>query len=154
MGQIARQRPSFPTTIDRMRDEFDRALQSFWSGNGNFSELMPASDWEPSVDISENEKSLIVKVDLPGIKPEDVEINVTDDRLTIKGERKEESETEDKDTKMHRVERRYGSFYRTIALPPGTKADDVVAEADNGVITINLPKGEVTKAKRVAVKPK
>lgn len=137
-----------------MRDDFDRAMQSFWSGNGELANLMPSTDWEPSVDISENDSALIVKVDLPGIKPEDVEINVTDDRLTIKGERQVESETDDKDTKMHRVERHYGSFFRSISLPPGTKADEVVAEADNGVITINLPKGEVTKAKRVAVKPK
>ena len=69
-------------------------------------------------------------------------------------EGEEESETDDKDTKIHRIERRYGSFYRSIALPPGTKPDDVVAEADNGVITISLPKGEATKAKRVAVKAK
>lgn len=154
MGLLARQRSSFPTGIDRMRDEFDRALQSFWSGNGDFGGLMPTTDWEPSVDISENDQALVVKVDLPGIKPEDVEINVTDDRLTIRGERKEESESQDKDTKVHRVERRYGSFFRSIALPPGTKSDEVVAESDNGVITINLPKGEVTQAKRVAVKPK
>ena len=154
MGLLSRQRPGFPATVDRMRDEFDRAMQSFWNGNGDFSSLMPSTDWEPSVDISENDASLVVKVDLPGIKPEDVEINVSDDRLTIKGERKEESESDDKDTKVHRVERRYGSFLRSFALPPGTKPDEVVAESDNGVITITLPKGEVTKAKRVAVKPK
>ena len=154
MGLLTRQRSSFPMSMDRMRDEFDRALQSFWGGNGEFENMLPASEWQPSIDISENERELQVKVDLPGIKPEDVEISVTDDRLTIKGERKEEAESDDKDTKVHRVERRYGSFYRSIALPPGTKSEDVAAEADNGVITIHLPKGEVTKAKRVAVKPK
>lgn len=154
MGLLTRQRTSFPASMDRMRDEFDRALQNLWGGNGEFENMLPASDWQPSVDISENGEALQVKVDLPGIKPEDIEINVTDDRLTIKGERKEEVETDDKETKVHRVERRFGSFYRSIALPPGTKAEDVVAEADNGVITINLPKGEVTKAKRVAVKAK
>lgn len=154
MGLLTRQRPSFPTSVDRMREEFDRALQNFWGGNGEFGNLMAVSEWEPSVDIAENDNALQVKVDLPGIKPEEVEINVTDDRLTIKGERKEESETEDEKTKVHRVERRYGSFYRSIALPPGTKAEEVEAESDNGVITITLPKGEVAKAKRVAVKPK
>ena len=154
MGLLTRHRSSFPTSIDRMRDEFDRALQNFWGGNGDFESMLPASEWQPSVDISEDDQALKVKVDLPGIKPEDVEISVSDDRLTIKGERKEETEDDNKETKVHRIERRYGSFYRSIALPPGTKADDVVAEADNGVITIHLPKGEVTKAKRVAVKAK
>ncbi|QEG01763.1 Spore protein SP21 [Stieleria maiorica] len=154
MGLLTRHRSSFPTSIDRMRDEFDRALQNFWGGNGDFESMLPASEWQPSVDISETDQALQVKVDLPGIKPEDVEISVSEDRLTIKGERKEEAETDDKETKVHRIERRYGSFYRSIALPPGTKAEDVVAEADNGVITIHLPKGEVSKAKRVAVKAK
>lgn len=154
MGLLTKQRPGFPTSMDRVREEFDRALQSFWGGNGEFESMLPTSDWQPNLDISETETALQVKVDLPGMKPEDVEISVTDDRLTIKGERKEESEMDDKETKVHRVERRYGSFYRNIALPPGTKADEVVAEADNGVITINLPKGKVTSAKRVTVKPK
>ena len=154
MGLLTRHRSGFPTSIDRMRDEFDRALQNFWGGNGDFESMLPASEWQPSVDISEDDQALKVKVDLPGIKPEDVEISVSDDRLTIKGERKEETEDDNKETKVHRIERRYGSFYRSIALPPGTKADDVVAEADNGVITIHLPKGEVTKAKRVAVTAK
>lgn len=154
MGLLSRQRPSFPATFDRVRDEFDRALQGFLGGDGEFESLLPAGGWQPSVDISETEDAYKVKVDLPGIKPEDVEINVSDDRLTIQGERKEEAETDDKETKVHRVERRYGSFYRSIALPPGTKADEIAAESDNGVITISLPKGEKAKAKRVAVKPK
>lgn len=154
MGQLSKQRPGFPSGIDRMRDEFDRALRSFWGGNGEFESILPISDWQPSVDISETDDALQVKVDLPGMKPEEVEISVTDDRLTIKGERKEKSVTDDKETKVHRVERHYGSFSRIIALPPGTKADEVVAEADNGVITIHLPKGKVTTAKRVTVKPK
>jgi HSP20 family protein len=151
MGLLSK-RPSVPTTIDRLRDEVDRTLQHWWSGNGEFEELMQGGDWQPSVDISETDGALEVKVDLPGIKPENVEISVTDDRLTIHGERKEEKETKEKT--VHRVERRYGSFYRSIALPSGTNADDVRAESDNGVITITLPKPAESKAKRIAVKPK
>ena len=154
MGLLSRQRPSFPTTMDRMRDEFDRALHGLMGGDGEFEQLLPATGWQPSVDISETDDAFQVKVDLPGMKPEDIEINVTDDRLTIKGERKEEAESDDKETKVHRVECRYGSFFRSIAIPPGTKADEITADADNGVITINLPKGQVSKSKRVSVKAK
>ena len=111
MGLLTRHRSSVPTTIDRLREEFDRALQNWWSA-GEFEELAAGGDWQPSVDISESEDALEVKVDLPGIKPEDVDISVTDNRLTIQGERKEEKETKDKT--VHRVERRYGSFLRSI----------------------------------------
>lgn len=152
MGLLTRQRQSsVPTTIDRLRDEFDRALQNWWS-NGDFEELTAGGDWQPSVDISETEDALEVKVDLPGIKPEDVDISVTDNRLTIQGERKEEKETKEKT--VHRIERRYGSFLRTITMPPGAEADKVSAESDNGVITIKVPKAPEAKAKKVAVKPK
>lgn len=152
MGLLTKQRSSVPTTLERLREEVDGALQSWWGGNGEFEELLSGGNWQPSVDISESEDALEVKVDLPGIKPEDVDISVTDDRLTIQGERNEEKETKDKT--VHRVERRYGSFYRSIALPAGTQADDVSAESDNGVITIRLPKAAESKAKRIAVKPK
>jgi HSP20 family protein len=152
MGLLTRRASSVPATVDRLRDEFDRVLQHFWDGNGDFEELSAVGDWHPSVDVSENDNSFEVKVDLPGIKPEDVDISVTDDRLTIQGERKEEKETKEKT--RYRVERRYGSFYRSIALPAGTESDSVSAASDNGVITITVPKGTQAKAKRIAVKPK
>jgi HSP20 family protein len=152
MGLLTKHRSSVPTTLDHLRDEVEGALQNWWSGNGEFEELLSGGNWQPRVDISESENALEVKVDLPGIKPEDVDISVTDDRLTIQGERNEEKETKDKT--VHRVERRYGSFYRSIALPTGTQADDVSAESDNGVITIRLPKPAESKAKRISVKPK
>ena len=151
MGLLTRHRSSVPTTIDRLREEFDRALQNWWSA-GDFEELAAGGDWQPSVDISESEDALEVKVDLPGIKPEDVDISVTDNRLTIQGERKEEKETKDKT--VHRVERRYGSFLRSIALPPGAEPDKVSAESDNGVITVTVPKAAEAKAKKIAVKPR
>ena len=150
MGLLTRQRSSVPATLDRLRDEFDRALQNWWTDNGEFEEL--GADWQPSVDISETEDALEVKAELPGIRPEDVDISVTDDRLTIQGQRKEEKETKEK--AVHRTERRYGSFYRSIALPAGTNAEQVSAVSENGVITITLPKAPEAKAKRVSVKPK
>ena len=150
MGQLSRQRSNVPSVFDRLREDFDRTLQTMWSENGGFGEL--AGNWQPSVDIAETDDALEVKADLPGIKPEDIEISVHDNRLTIKGERKDESESTDKE--IHRVERHYGSFYRSILLPAGCDADQVSAESDNGVITIRLPKPAESKAKRVAVKAK
>lgn len=150
MGMLTRQRSTLPSTIERLRDEFDRALSTWWNDSGEFAEL--ATGWQPSVDIAETDQALEVKVDLPGIKPEEVQINVSDNRLIIQGERKEEKETKDKT--VHRIERRYGSFYRAIPLPAGTKPEEVSAESDNGVITVRVPKAEQAKAKRVAVKPK
>ena len=152
MSLLTRQRPSVPSTIDRLRDEFARALQNWWSDNGDFESAFATTEWKPQVDISESDDAIQMKVDLPGVKPEDVDISVVDDRLTIKGERKEEKETKEKT--MHRIERRYGSFFRSIDLPAGTSADQVSAESDNGVITITLPKPPEAQAKRISVKPK
>lgn len=152
MGLLSKQSPSVPSTFDRLRDEVDRTLQHWWSGNGEFDELLSGVDWQPRVDIAETDESVEVKVDLPGIKPEDVEISVSDNQLTIQGERKDEKETKNK--KVHRVERSYGSFYRTIPLPAGAKPEDVAAESDNGVITITLPKSPELKGKRIEVKPR
>jgi HSP20 family protein len=136
--------------FDRLREDFDRTLQSWWSDNGDYGEFV--GNWQPSVDIAETDDAIEVKADLPGIKPKDIDISVSDNRLIIKGERKEETETKDKE--IHRIERRCGSFYRSIALPAGCQADQVSAESDNGVITIRLPKPAEAKPKRVSVKAK
>lgn len=152
MGLLTRHRPSVPATIDRLREELDRTLQNWWNDNGDFEKFFAGTGWQPSVDISECDDAIEVKVDLPGIKPEDVDISVTDNRLTMKGEREEKEETKEKS--MHRVERRYGSFYRSIELPAGTNADQVTAESDNGVITITLPRPAEAQATKVAVKPR
>ena len=152
MGLLTRTRPAVPATIGRLRDDFENVLKTFWDGNEEMEGLLGNGNWQPRVDVSETDEAFEVKVDLPGIKPEDVDISVTNDRLTIQGERKEEKETKDKT--VHRVERSYGSFYRSIALPIGTDAERVSADSDNGVITISVPKGPEAKARRIAVKPK
>lgn len=152
MGLLTRQRSSVPSTVDRLRDEFDRMLEHWWSDHGGLEQELPGAAWQPKVDISEVEGALEVKVDLPGIKPEDVNISVSNDQLTIQGEQKEEKETKEKT--VHRIERRYGSFYRSIPLPAGTDPEKVTAEADNGVITITLPKPPESQAKRISVKPR
>ena len=105
--------------------------------------------WAPDVDIKETEKEVIVRADLPGIKMEDIEVSVDDDQLIIKGERKFEKEEKDKD--YIRVERSYGSFYRSFDVGVPIKTDEVKAGYSDGVLEITIPKAEVKQPKKVEI---
>jgi HSP20 family protein len=106
--------------------------------------------WIPSVDLVKKEGALVLRADIPGIKPDDVKIEVEGDVLTVSGEHREEKE-EKKEHYMRR-ERRYGSFSRSMVLPKGVKADDIEAKCEDGVleVTIPAPKGEEKPARQVA----
>ncbi len=106
--------------------------------------------WAPSVDIKETEKEIIVKADLPGMKKEDIEVSLDNNMLTIKGERKFEKEEKEKD--YVRVERSYGSFYRSFNLGVPVKEDEIKASYKDGVLEIIVPKAEVKEAKKVEIK--
>ena len=108
-------------------------------------ELMTVAEWAPSVDISEDDKEWLVKADLPEVKKEDVKVTVENGVLTVTGERK--FEKEEKDKKYHRIERSYGSFFRSFALPEGADGAKVSAEFKDGVLTVHLPKSKEAKAK-------
>jgi HSP20 family molecular chaperone IbpA len=99
---------------------------------------------------NETNDSIIVKAELPGVDPKGVDISISGDNLTIKGEKTEEKE--EKGKHFHRVERSYGSFSRTISLPKSVNIDAVRAEYKNGILEINLPKIEEAKAKKIEVK--
>lgn len=104
----------------------------------------------PSVDLSETDNEVDVKMDLPGMKPDDIDIHVRNNVLTIRGERKEE--TEEKNRTYHRIERRSGSFSRTVTLPTEVDEDSVKATYKDGVLTISLPKAKAAQVKKIAVK--
>ncbi|NUM53249.1 MAG: Hsp20/alpha crystallin family protein [Candidatus Hydrogenedentes bacterium] len=106
--------------------------------------------WAPAVDVKENEQEYTIEADLPGMKKEEIDITVVDNVVTLKGERKHESETKEKD--YHRVERRYGAFERTFEIPGGFDADKIAAHFDNGVLKVTLPKREESKPKQIEVK--
>ncbi len=108
--------------------------------------------WSPSVDISETKDSLVVKADLPGLEAEDVNVSISGEVLTIKGEKK--TEEEEKDEHYHCVERYSGSFQRVFQLPSGVKADQIEATFDKGVLKVTLPKVEEAKKKEIEVKVK
>ena len=106
--------------------------------------------FKPAIDIAEEDGAYIVKASIPGIKPEDVEITLAENTLTIKGEAKEDKEI--KEENYHLRERRYGSFVRTMTLPMTVDPDKVEATDENGVLTLRLPKSEEIKPKKIAVK--
>ena len=112
-------------------------------------ELMTITEWAPSVDIIEDQKEWLVKADLPEVKKEELKVTVENGVLTITGERKFEKES--KKENYHRIERTYGSFIRSFALPTSVDADKVSAEYKDGVLTLTLPKKEEAKAKTITV---
>jgi HSP20 family protein len=105
-----------------------------------------------ALDVFETEDEITVKASIPGMKSEDIDISVTGDTLTIKGETQEEKE--EKDGNYHLRERRYGAFQRSVVLPTLVNADKAEAEFKNGVLTLSLPKVEEVKPKSIKVKAK
>lgn len=108
--------------------------------------------WMPLTDIYENKENFSLKVDLPGIKKEDVKISFSNGKLSISGERIQEEET--KDAKCHRIEKSYGRYFRSFNLPELIQADKINAEFNNGQLTITIPKAEEAKPKEIEIKVK
>ncbi len=108
--------------------------------------------WTPGVEMYEKDDKFIVRVELPGMKKEELDISVLGDTLTIKGERKTEAEVKDED--YYRCELCYGKFSRSVALPAAVEAGKVEASYENGILEITLPKAEEAKPKKVEVKVK
>jgi len=109
-------------------------------------------EWAPAIEVFEKEDKFVVKAELPGMKEEDIDISVIGDTLTIKGERKAESEVKGED--YYCCERSYGSFFRSVPLPSTVDTSKVAADYDNGVLEVTLPKKAEVKPKKVAVKKK
>lgn len=136
------------TVREKMNYMFEDAFTS-----GGEEKDMVASTWTPSVDIYENENELVLSAETPGIEDKDIEIKIENNTLSIQGERKIETET--KEENYHRIERSYGSFYRSFTLPTNVSQDNIKAEYDNGVLRISMPKKPELKPKKVKVlKPK
>lgn len=133
--------PSDPFALLRqMTSELDRAFEEWpsfrWPSSGVFAAAESAG-WSPRIDVVERDNRLVTRVDLPGMKKEDVTVEVTDGHLALSGERKRE--TEQKKDNFYRSEREYGSFYRAVPLPEGVKLDDVKATFSDGVLEVSVP---------------
>jgi HSP20 family protein len=100
-------------------------------------------DWSPSADISESEQEYLIRAELPAVKKEDVQVTYHDGLITIKGERKQQ--TDDKTEKVHRVETFHGTFERRFSLPENVKSDAIRCESKDGVLTVHIPKAETRK---------
>jgi HSP20 family protein len=138
----AREMMSLREAMDRLFDDaFTRPLS------------MSGNNWSvPAVDMYQTDNEVVVKAALPGIKADEVQINVTGEVLTIKGETKQESETKEKT--YHLREQRWGTFERSIILPTDVVADKAKADFENGVLTVTLPKAEEVKPKTITIKSK
>ena len=133
---------------------FRREMDKLWDrslGETPFARTFTES-WLPSVDILETKDNFVVKAELPGLEAKDVNVSISGDILTIKGEKK--AEEEEKDEHYHRIERYSGSFQRVFQLPIGVKADKIEAIFDKGVLKVTLPKVEEAKKKEIEVKVK
>jgi HSP20 family protein len=122
-------------------------LAPFWRGE---REDVKIADWRPAVDIEETEEAYLIKVELPEVRKEDVKVSVQNGILTLQGERRMEKEK--KDRKVHRVERFYGNFVRSFALPDEVEAQDVSAEFKDGMLYVRMGKSEKAKPRSIEVK--
>src|SRR2546429_5472696 len=133
-------------------EEFQNRLSTLFGRpqrRGNGREEITLPEWTPLADIAEDEKEYLIKAELPELRKEDVKVTVENGVLTISGERK--FEKEEKKKKYHRVERGYGSFVRTFALPEDADANKVKAQFKQGMLEVHLPKNEKAKPKQIEV---
>jgi HSP20 family protein len=138
----------FTKDMERLFEDFQRiSFPNFFTTDfAPFRTGLEKGEWMPQVEVVQNNGKLTVCADLPGLTKDDVKVEITDDFLTISGERKEEKE--EKREGFYRSERSYGSFYRQIPLPEGAKTENAVATFANGVLEITIPTPEVATATR------
>jgi len=135
--------------MDKMlEDFFGRRARPWWPERWSRADEMEVRP--PIVDVFEEKDDIVVKAELPGMEKDNIEVNLTDHTLTIKGEKKKEEEI--KRENYYRAERSYGSFLRTLELPKDVHADKVKASFKNGILEVRMPKTEEAKAKEVKVK--
>ena len=134
--------------VGSLRREMDRLWDSFF-GERPLARMWER-EWAPSLDVSETKDDFVVKVEIPGIDAKDIDISLTGDVLTIKGEKKQEKEQKEED--YHLVERSYGAFSRSVRLPAEVESAKIKASCKHGILKVTLPKSEKVKAKEVKIK--
>jgi len=134
--------------METLRQEMERVFDRFFEPRWDEFEAVGA--WAPKLDFSETKDAFVVKAEVPGVEQKDISVSIQDQMLTIKGEKHKEKE--EKDEKYHRVERSWGAFARTIALPAGVDTEKVNATFKDGVLSVKLPKTPAAKGTTIPVK--
>jgi HSP20 family protein len=142
-GNIRRRGNVF-NELSGMQQEMNRLFDEFFG-----EQRAEEGSWMPSVDVSETQTETVVRAELPGMTQDDIELNLQENVLTLKGEKKQEKKEEGEN--FHRVERTYGSFSRSFSIPAGVKAEDIKATFKDGVLKITLPKPEEVRPKKIEV---
>ncbi len=146
IGNLIKRNNNKEYGLDTFRKNIDRLFNDFFF-------LTPTSlfknDWEPTVDVEEDEKAIRVKAEIPGIDEKDLDVKIENNILTLSGEKKEEKKEEKKNYIFS--ERKFGSFCRSISLPESVKTDKIKATFKKGVLKIEIPKDETKESKKIAI---
>ena len=134
--------------METLRHEMDRLFDRFFEPR--WDEFEAVGEWAPKLDFSETKDAYLVKAEVPGVEQKDISVQIQNQVLTLKGEKHKEKE--EKDEKYHRVERSWGAFTRTLALPMGVETEKVSATFKDGLLTIKLPKAPGAKGMTIPVK--
>jgi HSP20 family protein len=132
--------------LNQLQGSLNRLFQDYSRGS---DELTTSGSFVPAVDVYEDEHNLVLKMEVPGVDQNDIDISLENSTLTVRGERK--FEQEEKEENFHRIERRYGSFSRSFSLPNTVDTDNVNANYDNGILKISLAKRAEAKPKQIKV---
>ncbi|HSE94437.1 MAG TPA: Hsp20/alpha crystallin family protein [Methylomirabilota bacterium] len=136
------------TGLSTMKKEMDRLFDRVWEGD--FPQLPSFGEWAPALDVSETKDAVMVKAEVPGMDPTDIQLSLQDQVLTLKGEKKQEKE--EKDEHYYRAERSYGAFARAIRLPAPVDGSKVTATFKHGLLAVTLPKAPTAKGTTIPIK--
>jgi HSP20 family protein len=133
------------TPVFGLRREIDRLFEDAF-GRGD-----AMSTWSPAVDVRETEKELRLDIEIPGMRPDDIEITAENGVLTVQGEKKGERKEGEEGSRYHVIERSYGSFSRSFQLPQGLDDSKIEADCDNGILSIHIPKAALPQPKKIQI---
>ncbi|MDY6969367.1 MAG: Hsp20/alpha crystallin family protein [Spirochaetota bacterium] len=135
-------------SLNTFKNRFDKLFEDFFAFTPS---TLFQSDWNPKFDMEEDEKSIQIIAEMPGIDEKDIQVSLDNNMLTISGEKKEEIEEKDKNKSVVFSERKFGSFSRSIAMPDGINTDEIKANFKKGILNINIPKEKSVKPKKIQI---